>query len=231
MVKHQDDVIKWKQFPRYWPFVSGIHRSPVDSPHKGQWRGALMVSLICAWTNGWANTRDAGDLRRHEDHYDVVAMIIQTLDSQFKDLKDSPHHRMSISWVFGVDFPLWYRNSTVLPLRYVTIVPGPSGNRADSNPVLRYYGMFAGWQVVGRVPFINSSPPRQHGRHFADDIFRCNFVNEKFCILIQISMKFVPNGPIDDMGALVQVMAWHRIGDNPLPEPMLTPFTDACMWH
>ena len=43
-----DDVIKWKHFPRYWPFVRGIHRSPVNSPHKGQWRGALMFSLICA---------------------------------------------------------------------------------------------------------------------------------------------------------------------------------------
>ena len=43
-----DDVIKWKHFPRYWPFVRGIHRSPVNSPHKGQWRGALMFSLMCA---------------------------------------------------------------------------------------------------------------------------------------------------------------------------------------
>ena len=66
-----NDVIKWKHFPRYWLFVRGIHRSsvsgihwsPVDSPRKGQWRGALMLSLICAWTNGWANNRDAGDLR------------------------------------------------------------------------------------------------------------------------------------------------------------------------
>ena len=53
-VDGHDDVIKWKHFPRYWPFVRGIHRSPVDSPHKDQWRGALMFSLICAWTNGWA---------------------------------------------------------------------------------------------------------------------------------------------------------------------------------
>ena len=46
-----DDVIKWKHFRRYWPFVRGIHRSPVNSPHKGQWHGALMLSLICTWTN------------------------------------------------------------------------------------------------------------------------------------------------------------------------------------
>ena len=54
-VDGHDDVIKWKHFPRYWPFVRGIHRSPVNSPHKGQWRGALIFSLICAWINGWIN--------------------------------------------------------------------------------------------------------------------------------------------------------------------------------
>ena len=58
-----DDFIKWKHFPRYWPFVRGIHRWPVNSPHKGQWRGALMFSLIYAWIIGWINTREAGDLR------------------------------------------------------------------------------------------------------------------------------------------------------------------------
>ena len=70
-----DDVIKWKHFPRCWPFVRGIHRSPVNSPHKGQWRGALMFSLICAWINGRVNNREAGDLRRHRKHYDVTVML------------------------------------------------------------------------------------------------------------------------------------------------------------
>ena len=65
---------KGKHFPRYWPFVRGIHRSPVKSPHKGQWRGALVFSLICAWINGSVNTREAGDLRRHRAHYDVIVM-------------------------------------------------------------------------------------------------------------------------------------------------------------
>ena len=67
-----DDVIKWKQFLRYWPFVRGIHRSPVNSPHKGHWRRTLMFSLICAWTNGWVNNRYADDLRRHRPHCDVI---------------------------------------------------------------------------------------------------------------------------------------------------------------
>ena len=70
-----DDVIKWKHFPRYWPFVRGIHRSPVNSPHKGQWRGALMLSLICVWINGWVNNREAGDLRRYCAHCDVIVMM------------------------------------------------------------------------------------------------------------------------------------------------------------
>ena len=70
-----DNVIKWKHFPRYWPFVRGIHRSPVNSPHKGQWRGALVFSLICVWINGWVNNREAGDLTRYRAHYDVSVML------------------------------------------------------------------------------------------------------------------------------------------------------------
>ena len=72
---NHDKVIKWKHFPRYWTFVRGIHRSPVNSPHKGQWRGALMFSLICVWINGWVNNREAGDLRRYRAHYDVTVML------------------------------------------------------------------------------------------------------------------------------------------------------------
>ena len=49
-------------------------RSPANSPHKGQWRGALMFSLICVWINGWVNNREAGDLRRHRTHHDVIVM-------------------------------------------------------------------------------------------------------------------------------------------------------------
>ena len=69
------DVMNWKHFPRYRPFVRGIHRSPANSPHKGQWRGSLMFSLMCAWINGWVNNREAGDLRRHRPHYDVIVMM------------------------------------------------------------------------------------------------------------------------------------------------------------
>ena len=63
-----------KKSPRYWPFVRGIHRWPANSTHKGQWHGALIFSLIYAWTNVWINTRDAGDFRRHRIYYDATAM-------------------------------------------------------------------------------------------------------------------------------------------------------------
>ena len=53
---------------------TAIHRLPVNSPHKGQWRGALMLYLICAWTNGWVNNGDAGDLIRHCAHYNATVM-------------------------------------------------------------------------------------------------------------------------------------------------------------
>ena len=72
---HHEDIIKWKHFPRYWPFVGGIHWSLVNSPYKGQWSGALMFSLICDWIYGWVNNGEACDLRRHHAHYDVTVMI------------------------------------------------------------------------------------------------------------------------------------------------------------
>ena len=86
-----DDVIKLKHFPRYWPFAWGIHRSPVNSPHKNQWHGALMFPLICAWINDWANNRDVDYLRRHRAHYDVNVMYIY--------LFKKSSMRISISWL------------------------------------------------------------------------------------------------------------------------------------
>ena len=74
-------------------------------------------------------------------------------------------------------------------------------------------------------------PPGQNGHRFADDIFWCIFVNEKFCILIEISLKFVPKGPTDNNLEFVQIMAWRRISDKPLSEPMLSQFIDAYVRH
>ena len=82
-----------------------------------------------------------------------------------------------------------------------------------------------------QVDSLNSSPPEENGRHFADDSFKHIFMNEKFCISTSMSPRFIPKGPIFNKSALDQVMAWRRTGDNPLPEPMLTQFTNAYMRH
>ena len=72
-----------EKFPHYWPFVWGINWSLANSPHKDQWYGALMLSLICAWINGWINNREAGDSRRHHAHYDFNVTVMMGMMWQF----------------------------------------------------------------------------------------------------------------------------------------------------
>ena len=84
--------------------------------------------------------------------------------------------------------------------------------------------------------WVNSSLPGQHGRHFTEDVFRCTLMNEKFCILIKISLKGVPKGPIGDKPALVEIMAWCQVGDKPFSEqsgtePNLVAKTLVTVWH
>ena len=95
---YHDDFIKWKHFPRYWPFVWGIHRSPVNSLHKSQWRGALVFSLIYARINGWVNNREAGDLWRHRAHCDVIVMTPRASSVMASSNCVEPKY----SW------PMWY---------------------------------------------------------------------------------------------------------------------------
>ena len=81
-----DDVIKLKQYPRYWPCVRGNHRSQVDSPHKGPVTRALVFSLVLVWTNGQTNRRVAGDLRGHGAHSAVTVMRTKCLVSVMEDI-------------------------------------------------------------------------------------------------------------------------------------------------
>ena len=75
------------------------------------------------------------------------------------------------------------------------------------------------WDVM--QPRLNTLMQRQNGRHFADNIFKCIFVNEIIWISTNIPLKFVPKGQINNISALVQIMAWRRPGDEPLSEPMM----------
>ena len=125
--KH-DNFIKWKHLPRYWPFVRGIHRSPVNSPHKGQWRRALMFSLICAWIEGSVKNREAGDLRCHCAHYDVIVMrhTCQIL----------PSYSVTYNWFipFIMPCPVNRHHWTWLRIARVPLLPhGCSGNSIEMN--------------------------------------------------------------------------------------------------
>ena len=81
---------------------------------------------------------------------------------------------------------------------------------------------YSGWCTLRIIHNgLNSLRPRQNRRHFADDVFKCNFLNENVWIPIKTSLKFVPQGPINTISALVQIMAWRRSGDKPLSEPMM----------
>ena len=75
--------------------------------------------------------------------------------------------------------------------------------------------------ILIRPQCVNTLRPRQNGRRFADDTFKHIFLNESVIILIKISLKFVPKGPINNIPALVQIMAWLQSGDKPLSEPMM----------
>ena len=81
------------------------------------------------------------------------------------------------------------------------------------------HGLISAWLQWWR--WINPMRPRQNGRHFADNMFKCIFLNENLWIPIEISLKFVPKGSIDNIPALVQIMAWRRPGDKPLSEPRM----------
>ena len=78
------------------------------------------------------------------------------------------------------------------------------------------------WTLKIWFTHFNTLRPKQHGRHFADDTFKSIFLNEDVRISIENSMKFVPNGTVNNIPTLIQIMAWRRPGDKPLSELMLT---------
>ena len=113
-----DDVIKWKHFPRYWPFVRGIYRSLVNSPPKGKWRGTLMFSLICTRINCWVNNREAGDLRRDLTHFDVIVMDYIHLSTRQRQ------HQMIfvILWYLWLMIKIVVNSSSLWPIRGQSIL-------------------------------------------------------------------------------------------------------------
>ena len=139
--------------PRHWPFVRGIHWSPVNSPRKGTVTRKMLP-------------------------FDDVIMKLLTWKDQ--------------------------------------LVPN------SLTPLWNLTRSFRTWRV-------NILRARENGRHFPDDNFKCVFLSEKVWSLIIISLKLVPKVIINNMPALVQIMAWRRSGDKPLSEPTMSCFADAYM--
>ena len=93
----------------------------------------------------------------------------------------------------------------------------------------RKYFPYSLWLDNNFEYVFNTLRPRQNGRHFADDIFKCIILNENVWIPIKISLKFVPDASINNIPASVQIMAWRRSGDKPLSESMVNLATHICV--
>ena len=219
-------------FPHYWPFVRGIHRLPVNSPHKDQWRGALMFSLICVRINGWVNRRhdrEAGDLRCHRAHYDVTvmrlththgAMVVEdkmaiTSTVRLQNLMQETTRLCAVEMISSSDNVFqgkqhyqkkqacsifWTSHLMILQV-YESIV-----HLSDCEIFILI--LLLAWSYVIKTTLmdnetVNSSPPGQNGRHFADDISNRIFLNENVQFVTKISLKYVLRGPIDNNPALI----------------------------
>ena len=182
-------------FPRYWPFFRGIHRWPVDSPH-----GALMFSLICTTTNGWIISRDAGVLRRHCTHYDVTVMCFVVIP--FLAMISLP------SFAHAKKAQLSHQVQT-----FVAIDALEFGQ--EQILILNCMNLnFEFWNVMEKLVGLSTSiVPYTNGRHLADEIIKHISFNESISILIQMSRKFVPKGPIDNKLALFR--QWLRTKQAP----------------
>ena len=166
-------------FPRYGLFVRGIYRSPLNSPHEGQWVGASMFSLIYTWIDGWENNRQAGDLRRNCSHYNVtvICFVIPFTCYRYHNCKTivcpSQFHFWVLCWC--------KRGPKGIMFALVTILCVPAG-------LIDFLGIVAGHvylrdelnriaETESYVAF-NLLRPRLNRRPFAGDIFKCIFLNE-----------------------------------------------------
>ena len=146
-----DDVIKWKHFPRYWLFAREIHPSPVISPHKGQWRRVLMLSLIWAWINGWVNNGEAGDLRRHRGRFDVTVMM----DFTGLSIQYAVWHLLVIEICYAsINLRACVRN--YIPITLWNVITYPYPEVRYNTPVKRIL-----WQALVSVDRVYYQPERR----------------------------------------------------------------------
>ena len=183
---------------------------------KGQWCGALMFSFMCAWISGWVNSRAAGYLRHHRAHYDVTAIEVP--------LTRVIYLPTSFAVALQVQEQTWHCHSAnEVTLKDMGKTDQYQTTTKSQDNLNLPYHVHDSWDARGpHLPtWIDTSRPRQNVRHFTDDIFKCIFVNENVWNSLKFSLKFLPKVRIDNIPALLQIMAWRRPGDKPLSELMM----------
>ena len=163
-----------------------------------------MFSLI-VWINGWINNRHAGDLRRYPAHYDVTLMNY-LYSSGLLQWYDCP----GVIEAINPEGFQWYRSVT------------NQNKTRSANPARVSCCTVSKFHFESKTKY-----PSFCRRHFYIHFL----VEQTWCILIQISLRFVPMVPSNNKPALLQIVAWRRIGDNPLSETRMMPFIDAGKRH
>ena len=170
----------------------------------------MMVSLlthICVTWPQWVNT-----LRQRQDGHKYADII-------FKQIFLNENYCIFIPVPLRFVLNVWVNNKPslfqIMPWLQYCSSPNPYLNQCW--PISMMHICI----IITQPQFVNTLRLRQNGRHFADDTFKRIFLNENARISIKISLKFVPKGLINNIPALVQIMAWRRPGDKPLSEPMM----------
>ena len=196
---HHEDIITWKNFLHYWPLVRENHWPWV-------WTSCFACTLVHCDNKPHQrtglnplNTKPLPEPMLTSHQWSLVAFI-------WKQFHRKCSRYLSLIWVWKL--LIWYLSG---------ISQGPM-SKPNSWSEIQSEAML---KIAFRWQSFNTLRPRQNGRRFADDVFKGIFLNENVWILIKISLKFVPKGPINNIPALVLIMAWRQPGDKPLSEPML----------
>ena len=217
---------------------------------QGQEAGFLIVTLILLST--WLNLLKFHITTYHKGYW-IGGLYFWLVNVKHKRFPTCRLSRTNCAHSVIIDYTQWNRSRLCIVSKYIrgvcaldkiglsfkTVCVHPRICRHITRrpvlPILPYIWITQRQKIsVSNVRYFHYYPvcsPGQNGRHFTDDILKYIFLNEKYCNLIRISMKFVPKGPIDNKWALFQVMDWRRTGDKPLSETMLTQYTDAYMRH